>query len=1046
MYFGQNQVQYETFDWQVFETEHFLVHYYPEMRQAALDAAQMAERAYARLSRVLGHQFREKKPLILFSSRGHFGQNHVTGDLGEGTGGVTEGVRHRVLIPFTGDYHSFERVLTHELVHSFQYDIYARGRAGGGLALLQASNPPLWFIEGMAEYLALGGDHPLTDAWMRDAAVNGRLPTMKQLENPNDFFPYRFGEAIWEYVGAKWGDESIGRIMQAVTTSGIERAFERELGITLDDLGDEWQEAMQSKHLPDLPERERPRKFAGELLSTRRSGGASQIFLAPALSDDGKRIAFLSRGSVARGEVFIDLWLGNAETGKRIKRLVKSVLDPNFEELRLLYSQSGFSPDGKHLAFTAQREGRDVLYLLDVDKNKTVHRFDLPGLDVVMSPSFSPDGKRIVFSGSLGGTSDLYAVNVDDTGFERLTNDEYGDLQPSWSPDGKHIAFASERSPATNLEFLKFDKWKISILNLDTRQVDIIPAQGGLNINPVWAPDGRSVAFISDRTGTANLFLYDLDVKEHYQLTNVVGSVSAITEYSPALTWSKGADLLAFTYFDDGDYTVWSTANPRRLKKLPFRDDSRIIVASSNSISSGNPDTTMRLVVPVETSTIDSMTMSFYRGSILRPSGQVAEASRERAAPISIAALLDSANYALPDTTKFKSRKYKGVLEPEFLSRPSIGYQPDNFGQGVYGQSVLILSDLLGDQQLALAGGLNGRLSEAQFYSAYSNVRKRFQYMAGLSQEPYFYFSGRGFTDLGGGVALEREAFTRYIFRSAFSVAQYPFNRFDRLEMGLNYSHVDRATLILSREYLITRNLVGEWYIDETQSQPGVSFVQPMMAWVHDNTLFGYTGPIMGSRVRAQIQPAIGGLRWISYLLDARRYEPVIFNFLTIATRFQTKISVGRDESVLPSYIGNPSILRGYSRGTYNQGCTFADIGNPNCESSRLLGSRVAVANAELRFPLIRSFSLGILPISLPPVDGLVFYDVGMAWSSGDKTAFFSRVAPEDQESTRYPLRSYGYGVRLNLYGLALLRWDYAIPLDLARRKGFWTFSIGQSF
>src|SRR5205085_5089862 len=104
-YFGQNQVQYHHFDWKVLETEHFKLHYYPEEQATIVDVARMAERAYNRLSRVLDHQFREKKPIILYASRADFGQNNVTGDLGEGTGGVTEG-RFRLLAPLTGDYHS----------------------------------------------------------------------------------------------------------------------------------------------------------------------------------------------------------------------------------------------------------------------------------------------------------------------------------------------------------------------------------------------------------------------------------------------------------------------------------------------------------------------------------------------------------------------------------------------------------------------------------------------------------------------------------------------------------------------------------------------------------------------------------------------------------------------------------------------------------------------------------------------------------------------------------------------------------------------------
>src|SRR6476620_1843713 len=143
-YFGQNQVQYKHFKWRVLETEHFLVHYYPEERKAVVDAARMAERSYARLSRILGHQFREKKPIILFASRADFGQNNVTGDLGEGVGGVTESQRHRLILPLTGDLGSFEHVLAHEMVHEFQYDVFSRGRAGANQQGMERLDPPLW--------------------------------------------------------------------------------------------------------------------------------------------------------------------------------------------------------------------------------------------------------------------------------------------------------------------------------------------------------------------------------------------------------------------------------------------------------------------------------------------------------------------------------------------------------------------------------------------------------------------------------------------------------------------------------------------------------------------------------------------------------------------------------------------------------------------------------------------------------------------------------------------------------------------------------------
>ncbi len=304
------------------------------------------------------------------------------------------------------------------------------------------------------------------------------------------------------------------------------------------------------------------------MLSERRSGGA--IFLAPALSPNGEQIVFLSNGSFLRGQIFIDLWLADARTGKRLKRLVKSTTNPEFEELRLLYSQSSFSPDGRTLAFTAQRKGKDVLYLLDVRKQKVIRRIDTQ-LEGVTGPSWSPDGSRLVFSGHLGGISDLYIVQSDGKQLTQLTNDRHGDLQPQWSPDGKKIAFASDRGAETDFNVLRYSAWKISTYDLESGRIDVLPGQDAHNINPMWSPDSRSIAYVSTRTGIQNLFLYELETSEHFQLTNVVGGITAATNYSPVISWARQADKLAITYYENGDYTIWAIDNPRSLKRSPYR-------------------------------------------------------------------------------------------------------------------------------------------------------------------------------------------------------------------------------------------------------------------------------------------------------------------------------------------------------------------------------------------------------------------------------------------------------------------------------------------
>src|SRR5258705_9195198 len=175
-YFGQNKVQYRNFNFQTIQTEHFDIYYYPDERGGALDAARMAERAYARLSRILHHQFQSRKPIILYASQSDFQQTNIVDASGEGLGGVTEFFKHRAVLPFTGSYAEFEHVMQHEMVHQFQYDVYSRGRAGAGVQTLVTVNPPLWFMEGMAEYLSRGPIEPETARWVPDAALEAELP------------------------------------------------------------------------------------------------------------------------------------------------------------------------------------------------------------------------------------------------------------------------------------------------------------------------------------------------------------------------------------------------------------------------------------------------------------------------------------------------------------------------------------------------------------------------------------------------------------------------------------------------------------------------------------------------------------------------------------------------------------------------------------------------------------------------------------------------------------------------------------------------------
>ena len=1033
-YFGQNQVKYRYFKWRVLETEHFLIHYYPEERLPVHDAARMAERSYSRLSRILGHQFREKKPILLYASRQDFGQSNINGDLGEGVGGVTEPARQRIELPFTGDYDSFEHVLTHEMVHQFQFDIFAQGRAGANLQTLEQVNPPSWFMEGMAEYLSLGPNHPLTTMWIRNAVENGSLPTIKQMtDRPDEYFPYRYGEALFRYIGERWGDAAIGEVLQSITTLGVDRGFERELGVNMDQLSEQWRAATREQYLPQLATMQRVRDFATPLLTPKITGG--NIFIAPVLSPDGKTIAFLSNGSVKKGEIFIDLYLGDAATGKRLKRLVKTTTNARFEELRLLYSQGSFSPDSRHFAFTAQTEGRDVLSIADVATGDVVQYDKLP-VDGVLSPSYSPDGKHIVFTGMVQGVTDLFIVDADGRNIRHITNDRYGDLMPSWSPDGSHIAFATDRG-RTNLASLKLGKLQIAVYDVNTGAIDVLPGQEGLNINPVWSPDGSSIAYVSDRNGTPNIYLYNLQTRQDMRVTNVQSGVSQFTETSPVMSWSRATDRLAFTYFDNNDFTVWYLDHPERYATaIPPRVPVVATATPAGEVRDSTPGRT-------------SSALSTYRSvNGARQSGVVTAAEVADSSNVSsVATLLADPVTGMPDTLSFKDYPYHVSFEPDYISGGTVGVSTGGgYGTQYGGGTTLVFSDLTGDHELAVGGGVYGRIQDASLLVAYGDLSHRWQYIAGISQDVSYLNTGYSVSTDGTQVKYD---FLRYVFRTGEITAAYPLNRFQRFELGLGANAIGRGFVSQVYDY---------YYGNVTQKNDSslgtLNFLSPSAAYVTDNTLFGVTGPVSGRRMRFSVSPALGNLQFVNYGVDYRRYDPIVFNALTFATRAFFNGSYGRDADLLPIYVGSPQFVRGYDQSSFYGGYSCQSyLGASNvyangCSAPQLIGTRAVVFNEELRFPIIRRFDLGRLPIGIPPVDGAIFYDAGLAWSAGQSVSI---AKPANYDSTadrqRYFLRSYGATIRVNVFNLAVLSWSVARPLDRPGYKRFnWTFALGVGY
>jgi hypothetical protein len=153
-YFGQNKVQYRQYDWKSIGSDHFEVYFYTGLDSLARRVVDLSEKTHSVLAARMGHALGRRVPIILYGSHNDFAQTNVTPELIDaGTGGFTELLRNRVVLPFTGSYEDLRHVLVHELVHAYMFDLMYGGSAGALLARQSFYQAPLWFAEGLAEYI-----------------------------------------------------------------------------------------------------------------------------------------------------------------------------------------------------------------------------------------------------------------------------------------------------------------------------------------------------------------------------------------------------------------------------------------------------------------------------------------------------------------------------------------------------------------------------------------------------------------------------------------------------------------------------------------------------------------------------------------------------------------------------------------------------------------------------------------------------------------------------------------------------------------------------
>lgn len=1017
-YFGQNKVRYKNLKFKVYQTPHFNLYYYTKNDSLIKAFAKESEAWYSIHQQVFRDTFKTPNPIILYGNAPEFQQTTaIGGEIGVGTGGVTEGLKNRVVMPLQEINAQTRHVLGHELVHAFQYHSLIEGDS---TQLENIGNLPLWMIEGMAEYLSLGKVDANTAMWMRDAVLNKDIPTLEDLTTNSKYFPYRYGQAFWAFIGSTYGDSTIFPFFKATAKYGYEMAIRRNFGYDAKTLSTLWKSSLENTYKPYL--KDIVQKPIGFSVADTISGGEMNV--APAISPDGKYLAYLSERDIFS----IDLYLADAKTGKVIRKLTSKISNSHIDEFNFIESAGAWSPDSEQFAFSVFGQGRNNLVIVDVSNGKTLLDKGMGAAEQFGNLTWSPDGVNIAFSGLQNGQSDLFSYNIKTEKVTQLTNDIFTDYQPSYSNDGKKIVFSSDRMSAVSDNIKSIIPMGMAILDLETHKitnVDVFP--GANNFNALFADKDTNLYFLSNRDGFRNLYRYNFESKTTQQLTDYFTGISGITENSPALSISNNNDIV-YSYYRSQRYTLYNA------KSTDFKP----VVVGNNSV-----DLTAATLPPLGSVGVNIINKNLQNFS---------------------------AYDDLP-TDSVKAIPYKPLFKLDYIANNGAGVSTSRFGTGLSGGVQAIFSDILNRNQIFAAATVNGEIYDAGAQIAYVNQQSRWNWGGSVSHIPYQFGTYGAEADrtrqVNGQTRPTYNEYTdliRVFEESAQGFTSYPFNKITRMEFGVgvsNYSYrVDRYSRYYDATFASDGSVSSVNYYPYDQDKRKISLAdfnsgsqnsyygsynlnpytifQLNTALVGDNSVSGVASPLNGYRYRIGIEQYFGTFTYTAPTIDLRKYirtKPVTF-----AGRIYGYGRLGDTNNQLyPIFIGYPYLIRGYEANSFYDSNGSQSSPSNGFGIDQLIGNRIAVANFEVRLPFTGPEKLSVIPSKFLFSELNLFFDAGLAWDKGQKVDF-SRSGPPQvgvvnkqpvyDTNVKVPVYSAGISARVNIFGYFVLEPYLAFPFN----------------
>jgi hypothetical protein len=1030
--FGQNKVQYEVFDWHFIQSEHFNIYFNGDNKTISDFCAKHAEAAYASISTLLDWDLKKRYSIIVYDSHNDFQQTNTVDDyMPEGVGGFTELFKNRVVIPFEGSYRDLRHVIHHEMIHAFMNDLYYGGNIQSMISGAVRLNIPLWLAEGTAEYESSRWDTE-ADMFMRDFTYHGLIGAY-DFEDLRGYYAYKGGQSIFKFIREVYGYQKLTELYRKMKVyHDVRKAIKNTFNMTQEELSEEWHHYLKEYYWPEISNSEDIRDISIRLTDHKKMRNTQNI--APAIAPSGGKIAFLSD---KKG--YADIYLMDAQDGEELQRLVRGQRKASLEELKWLAPGISWSPDSKHIIFAAKSGRHDALVEVEVESGKqTFH--PLPQLKGVFSAAYHPGDRNLVaFSGHNGEQSDIYIYHLKDEILINVTRDVQADHHPQWAPDGTTIVYVREMRKSTAMQDKRHPyQHDIYMIDTESREKTAITRTDHDENYPFVDPQGRGLVYSSDKNGIFNIYVQPLE-GDPYPITNIVGGVFH-------LNLDHSGKTLVFSAFKDAGWDIFRMNDPFEMEKKELQATRfRLENAEDPHDLTEEELRRQRMNKDKQTEERDKEDVAFVKAD------EDLERDGEYTSYIFVPEYshyyqdVDTATVAL-DSSQIIDEEGNYIDKP-YKTKFSLDLVDNQFGYstfyGVQGQATFMFSDVMGDHQAFIGTDLYIDLKNSDYVLAYFYKRYRPNFGLILRNQSDNYI-----TYLPGEVSDTNPwgyFVTRYTNRSLNFVTDYPINRHYRFEFNHSY-------------YYVKRDLLDDPEIAARYDQD-IHEYRAELAFVKDNTVFSYTGPMDGSRYRLSLDVSpkltVNTPMFYTAKLDYRHYFKITDDY-HLAFRFHGGSSFGPDPQIFLlggvdnwiNYVYNPNApILGGSAESFSEELSHYYLSEyimPIRGTSlfQTWGNKFMLFNAELRFPFIEYAKFGLPPISFFQIRGTLFADVGFAWDNDlnlvDGDMWWPFGNPWDDM-----IGSAGMGIRIYL-GFALLRIDMAWEYDGENFYGpRWLWSLG---